>query len=157
MLNAAGKELVRSEDVNGLDSLIDFTVAEDGEYFLQIRDLRYQGGKDYKYRIVAGELPYLDAVFPLGGQRGKSVDVTLRGRNLEGLSNMKLKVEPNAPLGQQEIRAHTARGYSNPVLFDVGEVSEVSETEPNNTSSNAGMAAKTWDWILWIMEWRSLG
>jgi len=137
LLNAAGKELVRSEDVNGLDSLIDFTVAEDGEYFLQIRDLRYQGGKDYKYRIVAGELPYLDAVFPLGGQRGKSVDVTLRGRNLEGLSNMKLKVEPNAPLGQQEIRAHTARGYSNPVLFDVGEVSEVSETEPNNTSSNA--------------------
>ena len=44
LLNAAGKELVRSEDVNGLDSLIDFTVAEDGEYFLQIRDLRYQGG-----------------------------------------------------------------------------------------------------------------
>jgi len=137
LLNAAGKELVRSEDVNGLDSLIDFTVAEDGEYLLQIRDLRYQGGKDYKYRIVAGELPYLDAVFPLGGQRGKSVDVTLRGRNLEGLSNMKLRVEPNAPLGQQEIRAHTARGYSNPVLFDVGELTEVSETEPNNTSSNA--------------------
>jgi len=137
LLNAEGKELARSEDVNGLDSLIDFTAAEDGDYWLQIRDLRYQGGKDYRYRIVAGELPYLDAVFPLGGQRGKSVEVLLRGRNLEGLSNMKLRVEPNAPLGQQEIRAHTARGYSNPVLFDVGELPEVSETEPNNTSSNA--------------------
>jgi len=50
---------------------------------------------------------------------------------------MILKVEPNGPFCQQEIRAHTARGYSNPVLLDVGEVSEVSETEPNNTSSNA--------------------
>jgi hypothetical protein len=137
LLNAAGKELVRSEDVNGLDSLIDFTAAEDGEYLLQIRDLRFQGGKDYTYRIVSGELPYLDAVFPLGGQRGKSVEVSLRGRNLEGLSNMKLKVEANAPLGQQEIRAHTARGYSNPVLFDVGELPEVSETEPNNATNNA--------------------
>jgi hypothetical protein len=137
LLSAAGKELVRSEDVNGLDSLIDFTVPEDGEYVLQIRDFRYQAGKEYRYRIVAGELPYLDAVFPLGGQRGKSVEVTLRGRNLEGLSNMKLRVEPNAPLGQQEIRAHTGGGYSNPVLFDLGELPEFSETEPNNTGSNA--------------------
>ena len=137
LLNAAGKELVRSEDVNGLDSLIDFTAPEDGDYFLQIRDFRYQGGRDYKYRIVAGELPYLDDIFPLGGQRSKSVEVSLRGRNLEGLSNMKLKIEANAPLGQQEIRAHTARGYSNPVLFDVGELPEFSETEPNNASSNA--------------------
>jgi len=137
LLNAEGKELVRSEDVNGLDSLIDFTVPEDGQYFLQIRDFRYQGGKDFKYRIVAGESPYLDGIFPLGGQRGQSVEVTLRGRNLDGLSQMKLKIEPDAPLGQQEIRAHTARGYSNPVLFEVGELAELTETEPNNSPTNA--------------------
>src|SRR5437773_3710756 len=137
LLNAEGKELVRSEDVNGLDSLIDFTVPEDGQYFLQIRDFRYQGGKDFKYRIVAGESPYLDGIFPLGGQRGQSVEVTLRGRNLDGLSKMKLKIEPDAPLGQQEIRAHTAKGYSNPILFDVGDLAELSETEPNNSPTNA--------------------
>ena len=53
LLDASGKELVRSEDVNGLDSLIDFTVPEDGEYFLQLRDFRYQGGKDFKYSAIA--------------------------------------------------------------------------------------------------------
>ncbi len=137
LLNAEGKELVRSEDVNGLDSLIDFTVPEDGEYLLQIRDFRYQGGKDFKYRIVAGESPWLDGLFPLGGQRGQSVEVTLRGRNLDGLAQMKLKIEPDAPLGQQEIRAHTARGYSNPVLFEVGELAELTEKEPNNSPTNA--------------------
>ena len=137
LLDAAGKELVRSEDVNGLDSLIDFTVPEDGEYFLQLRDFRYQGGKDYKYRMVAGELPCLDGIFPLGGQRGKSIEVSLRGRNLDGLSKMKLRIEPHAPLGQQEIRAHTAKGYSNPVLIDVGELAEFTEAEPNNSPTNA--------------------
>src|SRR6266542_4277593 len=137
LLDAAGKELARSEDVNGLDSLIDFTVPEDGEYFLQLRDFRYQGGKDFKYRIVAGELPCLDGIFPLGGQRGKSLEVSLRGRNLDGLSKMKLKIEPDAPLGQQEIRAHTGKGYSNPVSIEVGELAEFIESEPNDTPTNA--------------------
>ena len=137
LLDAGGKELVRSEDVNGLDSLIDFTVPNEGDYFLQIRDFRYQGGKDFKYRIVAGEWPYLDGIFPLGGQRGQSVEVTTRGRNLEALAQMKLKIEPDAPLGQQEIRAHTAKGYSNPVSFDVGDLAEFTEIEPNNSSTNA--------------------
>jgi hypothetical protein len=50
---------------------------------------------------------------------------------------MKLKIDTTAPLGQQEIRAHTARGYSNPYLFEVGELSEFSETEPNNATNNA--------------------
>ena len=137
LLDAAGKELSRSEDVNGLDSLLDFTVPEDGEYFLQLRDFRYQGGKDFRYRLVAGELPFLDGIFPLGGQRGKSIELSLRGRNLDGLSRMKLRIQPNAPLGQQEIRAHTAKGYSNPALIDVGELPEFTETEPNNSTTNA--------------------
>jgi hypothetical protein len=137
LLDVSGRELLRSEDVNGLDSLIDFDVPEDGEYLLSIRDFRYQAGKDFKYRIVAGELPYLDSIFPLGAQRGQTAEVALRGRNLEGLSTMKLRIEPNAPLGQQEIRAHTTGGFSNPILFEVGDLPEYSETEPNNTATNA--------------------
>src|SRR2546422_8059209 len=55
----------------------------DGEYFLEIRDSRYKGGKDYKYRIVAGELPYLDSVFPLGGRRGQPVEVDRKSTRLK--------------------------------------------------------------------------
>ncbi|HKS35605.1 MAG TPA: PPC domain-containing protein [Verrucomicrobiae bacterium] len=137
LIDASGKELARSEDANGLDSLIDFSVPEDGEYLLSVRDFRYQGGKDFKYRIAAGELPYLDSVFPLGGQRGKAVEVALSGRSLDGLEKMKLRIEPSAPLGQQEIRANTAKGFSNPILFDVSDVTEFTESEPNNGSTNA--------------------
>ena len=137
LLDASGKELARSEDANGLDSLIDFSVPEDGEYLLSVRDFRYQGGKDFKYRIASGELPYLDSIFPLGGQRGKAVEVALQGRSLDGLEKMKLRIESSAPLGQQEIRANTAKGFSNPILFEVSDVPEFAESEPNNDSTNA--------------------
>src|SRR5439155_24027520 len=68
LLDAAGKELSRNEDYNGLDSLLMFAVPEDGEYILELRDFRYQGGANYGYRLYAGALPYVQSIFPFGGQ-----------------------------------------------------------------------------------------
>ncbi|MBI2929533.1 MAG: PPC domain-containing protein [Verrucomicrobia bacterium] len=137
LFDVNGKELARGEDDHGLDSFIDFTVPEDGEYFLQMRDFRYQGGGDYKYHLVAGELPYLDGLFPFGAQRGQAVEVTLRGRNLDGADKLKLKIASDAPLGSQDIRAHAAKGYSNTRPFDISEAPQFMETEPNNETNKA--------------------
>lgn len=134
LLDGAGKELARSEDVNGLDSLLTFTVPEDGEYLIQLRDFRYQGGGNFTYRLHAGALPYLESMFPLGGQRGKPVEVALMGQNLAGTSKMTLSIAPTAPLGRQEIRASTPNGYSNPRAFDVSDLPDFLEVEPNNTT-----------------------
>ena len=65
-----GAEVVKSLDGNGLDSFIDYTAKQEGKYTLHIRDVRYQGGGNYLYRLNIGELPYLQSVFPLGGKRG---------------------------------------------------------------------------------------
>jgi hypothetical protein len=137
ILNPSGKELARSEDSNGLDSLIDFTVPDDGDYLLQIRDFRFQGGRDFKYRIVAGALPYVDSVFPLGGQRGQPIELSLRGRHLEEAAKLNLRIEPDAATGQREVRVHNRLGYSNPVRFAIGELAEFTESEPNNNLTNA--------------------
>ncbi|HVY68824.1 MAG TPA: PPC domain-containing protein [Verrucomicrobiae bacterium] len=137
LLGADGKELARSEDAIGFDSLIDFTVPETGEYYLQLRDFRFQGGGDYKYRIVAGELPYLDGVFPFGGRRGQIVEVSLRGRNLDGADKMSLRVAADAPMGVQEIRAHAPKGFSNAKFFDVSDLPEFIEQEPNDEPGKA--------------------
>ena len=136
LLNAEGKELARNEDANGLDSLLFFTVPADGQYILQLRDFRYAGGNQ-TYRLYAGVLPYVESIFPLGGQRGKTVEVALAGRNLEGTRKMTLNIAPAAPLGRQDIRAQTPKGYSNPVAFEVSDFPDVTETEPNNTLTNA--------------------
>ena len=137
--DSAGKELARSEDAHGLDPWLEFTPSADGEYWVQIHDLRFQGGGDYRYRLVAGILPYLDQVFPFGGRRGNSMDLTLRGRNLEGAEKMTLKIAADAPLGRQDIRARTARGYSNPLPFEATDLPDVFESEPNNGKEKANM------------------
>ena len=137
ILDANGKELARSEDVNGLDSLLFFTPKNDGEYVLALRDFRHQGGGNYNYRLYAGLLPYVESIFPFGGQRGQSVEVGLTGRNLEGTSKMTLNISSSAPRGRQEIRANTPRGLSNLVPFDVQDLTNFLESEPNNETNKA--------------------
>jgi hypothetical protein len=135
--NLDGKELLRSEDVHGLDPFIEFTPSVDGDYLLELHDLRFQGGGDYRYRLVAGRVPYLDSLFPYGGKRGSSVELQWIGKNLEGVETLPVQITSDASLGRQEVRARTPLGFSNPVSFEVGDLDESSETEPNNTPDQA--------------------
>ena len=93
--------------MNGLDSVLFFKAAEDGEYILQVRDFRYQAGV---ILIVStpGRCRMRNQSFRL---RGQSVEVALAGRNLEGTSKMNLNIAGNAPRGRQDIRANTPKGY----------------------------------------------
>jgi len=137
ILDANGKELARNEDARGFDSLLEFTAPEDGDYIAQLRDFEYRGGGNYQYKLFAGVLPYVDYIFPFGGQRGKPVEISVVGRNMQGAEKMTLNIDGNAPLGRQEIRLNTPRGLSNPIQFDVQNVSEFTEAEPNNAATNA--------------------
>jgi hypothetical protein len=137
LLDEHGKELARNEDFNGFDSLIDYTVPSDGQYVIQLRDFRYRGGGDYKYHIDAGEIPYLDSIYPFGGQRGGQVEIKMHGRNLGSDAPLKLEIDPKAPLGPMPVRARAARGYSNPRNFDVTDYPEYMEQEPNGDTTNA--------------------
>ena len=132
-----GKELQRSEDVHGLDPFIEFNPSADGEYLLELHDLRFQGGGDYRYRLVAGRVPYLESLFPSGGKRGASVELQWIGKNLEGVETLPVQIAEGASLGRQEVRARTPLGFSNPVGFEVGDLEESLETEPNNTPDQA--------------------
>jgi hypothetical protein len=136
LLDANGKELARDEDSRGFDSLIEFTVPADGDYIAQLRDFQYRGAGDYKYRLFVGVLPFVDYIFPFGGQRGKPVEIFVVGRNVQGGERITLDIDPNAPLGRQEIRLNTARGLSNPIQFDVQDLPELREAEPNNSGTN---------------------
>ena len=139
LFDSAGKEVARSEDAHGLDPFLEFSPPADGEYVAKLHDLRFQGGGDYRYRIVAGPVPYLDFLFPFGGRRGSSVELQLQGRNLDGTTKMTVSIAADAPFGRQEIRARTLRGYSNPQPFEATDLPEFVETEPNNTNTQANV------------------
>nr|WP_309685219.1 PPC domain-containing protein [Armatimonas sp.] len=64
------------------DARLIFTPRKSGEYFLVVRDLRYQGSADHHYRLSIGKLPTITSTFPLGGQAGSTARLALTGVNL---------------------------------------------------------------------------
>src|SRR5262245_2751259 len=140
VLDAKGKELSRNEDAIGLDSLLFFTAPADGDFIMALRDFRFRGGGEYSYRLTAGPIPYVESLFPFGGARGKPVEVAITGHNLDGTTKITLDIAPKAPRSQ-EIRVKTPRGYSNLIPFNVSDLNEITEAEPNNKLTNAQSVA----------------
>lgn len=82
LFDVQGKELARSNGFYSLDPLIDFTLPEDGTYFLRIRDLLYRGNPDSVYRLTSGVVPYNTYIYPTGGTIGNVIKTTIGGENL---------------------------------------------------------------------------
>ena len=136
--DANGAEVANSGQGNGLDSVLDYTAMEAGKYTLYIRDIRYKGGKGFRYRLSIGELPYLETIFPLGGQRGTDNAIAVTGANLETVNAIQVAIDAQTPTGQQTLRVQTPSGLaSNPHPFSIGSLVEMGETEPNNTAEKA--------------------
>ncbi len=104
--------------------------------------------------------PVVKFVFPAGGQRGKSVDVTVNGTGLQAASAVRVSgggvigqvvkvenpnlvriavtIDPDATVGERDLRIMTpAGGVSNRFRFFVGELPEINEKEPNSLKSQA--------------------
>jgi len=55
--------------------------------------------------------------------------------------HLRIIIDPDAPPGDREVRVPTSRGLTNPLRFQVGNVAEVMEVEPND--GFPGMAVET--------------
>ena len=100
--------------------------------------------------------PVLAWIYPAGGQRGTTVEVTasgtsivpekivvtgggVTGKVLDGSAPNKAKfsltIAPDAAIGERELRIVTSGGISNRFRFIVGDLKEITEVEPNNEKS----------------------
>jgi hypothetical protein len=170
LLDARGHTLEHSEDHFLWDPFISFTFKETGEYFLAIRPLDGRGNPDFAYQLTIRPGPFLASIFPLGAQQGTSLELTVRGQMLGGkmLSGAKrVEVEPSpgqgveaavlnsaadtatvrvniakdATLGVYRLRLWTRAGWSNPVKFFVGNLSELIEAEPPGRMQRVSLPA----------------
>ena len=133
-----GTEVANSGLGDGFDSVLDYTALETGKYTLYLRDIRYKGGDGYGYRLSIGELPYLETIFPLGGQRGTENTITVSGANLDTVESIQVSIGAETPAGEQSLRVQTPSGLAtNPHPFAIGNWTEMVEIEPNNTTGNA--------------------
>lgn len=81
ILDAAGKQLARSEDdpILALDARLEFTFPTEGYYYVEVHDARFSTQAQNFYRLKTGFYPYPAEIFPLGGRRGEVADVMVSG------------------------------------------------------------------------------
>jgi len=131
-----GNEVAYQDDYKfNPDPVLFFKVPKAGTYTLSIRDSIYRGREDFIYRIAVGELPFITSIFPLGAQRGQTVDIVLTGKNLP-----RTRLTGKLPEEDADVRHISVRkgGYrSNQMPFAVGEIPEAFEVEPNNSTNEA--------------------
>ena len=85
VLSLQGEELAQvPAGVGVIDPVYTYTARVDGVITLQVADADYGGSGAHFYRIAAGEIPYVQSIFPLGVQRGETAYLEIRGANLEG-------------------------------------------------------------------------
>jgi hypothetical protein len=139
LLDASGRELAYSDDEPGVgaDSRFTFEFATDGEYFLELRDIRYDGGDQHRYRLRVGNFPLATVAYPLAVQKGTSSQLVIAGAAVDGLQP--LTVTPAADCGQQfSVAARFPDGQgSGFVTVVASELEEKVEFEPNDSPETA--------------------
>lgn len=150
LCDAKGRELaqqsVAPRDV-APDNRLVHAFEQSGTYYLRLRDLTYAGADFTNYQLRIGPVAFATAMFPLGGQRGGKVPVTLSGGSLDpplihvvdlagdsAWSSTRLEL----PLGDDVLTA--------PALFTAGDLAELLESEPNDEPAQAA----TVNWPLTI-------
>ena len=108
---------------------------------------------------AASSQPFINYIFPRGGQRGKTVAATINGNNLQGANGIRISgtgvsaavvevvktnavkitvtVDAGAELGERDFRLTTPVGLSNRTRFFVGDLPEINELEPNSEKAQA--------------------
>lgn len=136
LYDTKGNELAYTDDFrHDPDPVLYYQIPRDGEYVLEIKDAIYRGREDFVYRLTAGELPFITAIFPLGGRTGQSTGIQLAGWNLP-VTNFTVDASNWLP----GIYRSTPQGdgwVGNAVLFAVGTDPEIVDQEENNTLQTA--------------------
>lgn len=133
--DASGRVLAESTGTALSDARVRFVAPVIGRYVVRIADVAAGGLQHYIYRLTVTAGPWIDHIYPLGGRRGSKVRLATIGQAIEG-GAIELTV-PDVPPGVIEQAWDTNSGRANPVRFEVGDLPEELETEPNETAELA--------------------
>lgn len=81
--NSKGESVAFADDFqNSPDPVLIYTPESDGDYVIEVQDSLFRGRDDFVYRLKAGILPYIEAIYPCGGSASSGAQVELIGVNL---------------------------------------------------------------------------
>lgn len=133
-------ELDYADDTPGLfgDAQFSHHFAEAGRYVLEVRDIRFQGGGNYRYRLRVGDFPCVTVPYPLGVQRGKTATLSFGGLDIAGLQPTVVKVPQKESRAWLSVGAKRKGGKSSGIAtLAVSDAPQAVEREPNDDRKKA--------------------
>lgn len=117
VIGPSGQIVAENDNFYGGDSFLHCELPEDGEYVVQIRDVRYAGNEKFTYCVEVSDRPFLKAMFPVAVQEGTSVEAQPVGFGLDGAPPMTLTASDRNS-EWNPVRYQTPNGSTNeaPVL-----------------------------------------
>lgn len=135
-------ELASSDDAPllGQDGTCSVIIPADGTYIVEVRESAYGGNGGCAYRVHIGTFPRPTGVLPAGGKPGEEIEVRLLG-DPTGEMRQKIKLPKDWSEPKFGIFAQDAGGISpSPIPFRLSDLTNVIETEPNDTQTQATKA-----------------
>jgi len=112
------------------------TALDPGEYWLEIRDVRYQGNVHWTYVVEMNNRPFVTQVFPMGVAVGQPIELQPVGFSVADAAPVSLS--PLSTVGDQFVLLHVGETATNPVEVEVSDLPQVVEaSEANNGVSEA--------------------
>src|SRR5262245_20492609 len=75
LYDAEGRELAANDDFYFADPLLSYTVLKTGDYYLQIRESKYDRDQRWVYAVLATNRPDVSNVFPMAGNPGQVIEI----------------------------------------------------------------------------------
>jgi hypothetical protein len=143
ILDAKRFEVATADDspVAQQDGVLSYVAAEDGTYYVQVRETSYAGDGNCRYRLHVGTFPRPTAVYPAGGKAGETVSVTFLG---DAAGPIVQDVVVPASGSSLQLFAKDATGICpSSIPFRITPMGNLLEVEPNDAPDKATTGEST--------------
>jgi hypothetical protein len=144
LFDATGKEITYADDTPGVgaDCQLVHTFAAAGEYILEVRDIRYQGGGNHQYRLRIGDFPCVSVPYPMAVKKGTSGNVGFAGISGAEVNPVGLALPAELPTPFISVAGKGAgQNFSGWGYLAVSATDEPLEVEPNDAAEQATKVA----------------
>jgi len=135
--SALGSVLAVSDNYFSADPLLPYTFAAAGDYYLEMRDVRYQGNGYWQYCIEVNDRPFVTNVFPLGVAPGQPTRLNLVGFNLPEDPSVTVTLPADAPDGPRRIDLPLGDRRANPAPVFVSRLPQTTRSQDQLHSASA--------------------
>ncbi len=115
LLGPSGQVVAENDNFYGGDPFLNCELPEDGEYVMQIRDVRFAGSEKFTYCVELNDRPFLRAMFPMAVQQGTTIEALPVGDGFVDAVPVQLTAVDDHPGVWHPTRYQTPSGATNEV------------------------------------------